>query len=90
MKGILLSFSMTSVGAVLGKYSKRYNRLKLLMYSRGKYSRLSHLLLHFMPFNPLPFVYHSRTAIFAPFWIVKGSSNTNEALGCKKLNLSDV
>ena len=90
MKGVLLSFSVTTVRAVLGKYSKRYNRLKLLMYSGGKYSRLSHLLLHFMLFGPLPFFYLSFATVFALFWIVQGSSYTKEALGYKQLDLSDI
>ena len=90
MKGLLLSFPMTTVEAVLGKHSKAYSRLKLLMHSRGKYSRLSHLLLHFMLFSPLPFVFLPFAVVFAPFWIVQGSSYIKEALGCKKLDLSDI
>ena len=89
IKEILLSFPMTAVGAVLGRYSKRHSRLKLLMYSGDKY-RLSQLLLHFMLFGPLPFVCLSFAAVFATFWIIQGSSYIKEALGCRKLDLSDL
>jgi len=41
MKGLLLSFLMTPVGAILGKYLGRYNYLKLLMYPGTKNNRLS-------------------------------------------------
>ena len=81
---------MTAVGALLGKYSKRHIRLKLLMYSGGKYNRLSHLLLHFMLFGRLLFVCLSFAVVFAPFWIVQGSSYTKEALGYKKLDLNET
>jgi len=90
MKGLLLTFRMITIGAILVKHLKRYNRLKLLMYSGGKYSRLSHLLLHFMLFGPLPFFYLSFATVFALFWIVQGSSYTKEALGYKQLDLSDI
>jgi len=60
------------------------------MYSGAKYNRLSHLLFHFMRFGPLLFVCPSFAVIFALFSIVQGSLYIKKALGCTKLDLSNI